>query len=292
MSGVRCTHDHGVEALAQAPAHKDPTQSKTLRKRYAQRLRGQLATLSATVREWVQSRDLFNLRDGEALQPRDPTPPNPRDYQFTTDDRKVEAFLRWLRRQERRGVLEVIGPDDNPFVRSAYAKGIRHADQQLNAQGVTVPEQDLQAIFNTPIHRDALQLLYTRNFQQLEGVTEALNQQISRELADGFAAGENPTDIARRITDRIDKIGKTRATVLARTEVINTHATATLNRYERLGVEEVGAQVEFQTAGDSRVCPICASLEGTVYTIEEARGRIPVHPQCRCAWLPVVNSSS
>jgi hypothetical protein len=50
----------------------------------------------------------------------------------------------------------------------------------------------------------------------------------------------------------------------------------------------VEADVEHQTAGDSRVCPQCASLQGTRYTIAEARGVVPVHPRCRCAWKPVV----
>jgi len=43
---------------------------------------------------------------------------------------------------------------------------------------------------------------------------------------------------------------------------------------------------EWQTAGDERVCPLCEPLDGTVMTIEEARGLIPRHPNCRCMWVP------
>ena len=47
-------------------------------------------------------------------------------------------------------------------------------------------------------------------------------------------------------------------------------------------------EAEFQTAGDDRVCPQCAALNGEIYKVEDARGVIPVHPRCRCNWLPVV----
>jgi SPP1 gp7 family putative phage head morphogenesis protein len=50
--------------------------------------------------------------------------------------------------------------------------------------------------------------------------------------------------------------------------------------------------VELVTAGDLRVCPMCQGLNGKVYTIKEARGLIPVHPQCRCAWVPVMMANN
>jgi len=34
------------------------------------------------------------------------------------------------------------------------------------------------------------------------------------------------------------------------------------------------------------VCSECSDLEGNVYTIKEAHGMIPLHPNCRCAWKP------
>jgi SPP1 gp7 family putative phage head morphogenesis protein len=113
-----------------------------------------------------------------------------------------------------------------------------------------------------------------------------------------LAAGENPRDIARRLTDRVDAIGKTRATTLARTSVIDTFNSASLARLDELGVEGVTVKAEVRTAGDARVCPQCAALEGRTWTIEEARSETttaagqevpvkpPIHPRCRCAVIP------
>ena len=158
---------------------------------------------------------------------------------------------------------------------------------------MSVPSPALAETFNAPIHADALGILYTRNYRELKGITDAMDQEISRVLTRGFAEGWNPRKMAREINDRVDKVGLTRARTLARTETIHAHSEATLNRYESmLGADaQVTGKAELLTAGDRRVCPICESLEGTVFSLTEARGVVPVHPNCRCAFLPVVNES-
>lgn len=292
----------------------DPTRTERLRANYAAKLRGWLGQLNGVIRESVQSEDIFNRRR-DALQDGIEPPP---EFTFQRDIEKRDEFLRWLRRQEDRGILEIISRDENTFVRKAYSRSVQDADALLNAQGVTVPERELEAVFNTPVHRRALEDLYTRNFTALEGVTAAMNEQISEELTSGFARGDSPTKIARRITGRVTAVGKTRATVLARTEVINAYSDAHLNRFEQLGVGEVTIRAEWLTAGDRRVCPICSALDGQVWTIQEAReasiqldpgdveafvpenrsadsftGSFPVkppaHPQCRCRLIPEVS---
>lgn len=71
----------------------------------------------------------------------------------------------------------------------------------------------------------------------------------------------------------------------------SAYAEGALNSYEEMGIEGVEVEAEFATAGDDVVCPECEELEGKVYSIEEARGVIPVHPNCRCAWIPMVGES-
>lgn len=259
----------------------DPTRTTTLRKRYAQKLRGEFADVNTEIRRGVRDRDAFGLRS-EALADR--VPP----FRFDTDDRKVEGFLDWLDRQLRQGVLEVISRGSNTYIRSAYGSGLRQAATELRKRGIDVTEASLEATFNAGVHRDSLELLYTRNYQALQGITDDVSKEIGRELANGFAQGWNPRKTARKLTDRVDSIGKTRATTMARTETINAHAEAALNRYERQGVEQVNGQAEWIATDDRRTCPICRNLDGNVYAIEEARGKIPQHPNCRCSWLPVV----
>lgn len=67
---------------------------------------------------------------------------------------------------------------------------------------------------------------------------------------------------------------------------IAVHAQAQLDTFAAMGIEGVTARAELLTAGDSRVCIRCASLEGRVFSLQQAQGIIPLHPRCRCCWQP------
>jgi SPP1 gp7 family putative phage head morphogenesis protein len=294
--------DHGP-----GPNTVDPTGTTTLRRRYSERLRGAWEPIKTEVRAGVRDRDVFGL-EADALA--DEIPP----YRFTSDDAKVDAFIQWLRRQIQNGPLEVVSRDDNSFIRSAYRRGLTHADRELNdaglsvrvtGEGISVPE-----VFNQGVHRSQLQRLFTRNFENLEGIGADVADAVREELTEGLARGENPRKTARFINDRVDAVGRYRSTVLARTELINSHATASLNRYEQQGASGVTVRSEWLATDDRRTCPICETLDGNVYTIEQARTatftyesaddeppslggeypvRPPAHPSCRCALAPVVS---
>jgi hypothetical protein len=51
--------------------------------------------------------------------------------------------------------------------------------------------------------------------------------------------------------------------------------------------EVFGERVDVVTAGDNDVCQVCIDIaDGGPYTIKQARGLIPAHPWCRCAFIP------
>jgi hypothetical protein len=219
-------HQHGPEALATSAQNVDPTRTKTLRKNYGERLRGAFASINAVMREGVQSEDVLGLGT-EALAEKPPS------FRFETDETKRGRFLAWLRQQLRDEVLSLVSGGENTFVRSAYGRGYQRAATELRKRGVQVDAEDLQTIFNAPQPKRELQRLFTRNFQALKDITEDLDQAISEVLTEGFAAGWNPTKMARKLTDRVDAIGKHRATLLARTETIRAYNAGALDRYER-----------------------------------------------------------
>lgn len=222
-------------------------------------------------------------------------------YEFTTTTAKIDDFMAWLRKLTDEKVLEVkygtqarSGRDawSNIYIKSAYQKGVARAAAQMRKGGVRVSDRWVNAAILRPIHADRVGLAYTRTFTTLRGITSAMDTKISQSLALGLAEGRAPKYIAKMIVSDVETIGINRARVLARTEVINAHATATLNSFEEANIQGVQVESEFATAQDNKVCPKCASLEGKIYTISEAQGVIPVHPNCRCAWLPVVSDDS
>jgi SPP1 gp7 family putative phage head morphogenesis protein len=297
----------------------DPTGTKRLRERYEGEMYRRFRTLKGVIRDAVVERDIFALRD-ETLRRNDENereasfqrdadininPPERRAYDFPADARKVEAFNEWLQTQVDRGILERaehtrggrgVGRTvaasrswQQTYIRNAYRKGVEHADQALVNEGIASQDEVAADVFNAPRHVDAAGLAYTRAFRELDGVTSAMGQQISRELAEGLTQGDNPREIARRINGRVDAVGIHRGRLIARTETVRAHNEGALNRYEdfRARLDGVTAKVEHVTAGDLRVCPECAILAGRVLDIEDARGLIPVHPACRCSWLPI-----
>ncbi|MDL0133512.1 minor capsid protein [Halobacterium salinarum] len=293
-------------------SNEDPTQTKTIRQTYARRLRGAFGRINAAIREAVVKDDIFGLRsedlsDDEVDELLDTfadarhelhAVDKPPDLSTLPPAERVAQFEAWLEDVQESEVLEVIDRGENIWIRRAYERGIKHADTSLRQAGAAITQQEATDVLQMPIHERRLQVLFARNYSELTGITNAVSQQISRELSSGLAEGVSPSEIGRRISDRISKIGKTRATTLARTEVMYSHSEATLTRYEQQGVEKVGIEPEFrlQTAGDLSVCDQCEAAAGEgPWSLEDLRGsgfQPPLHPNCRCTILPVVNEAA
>jgi SPP1 gp7 family putative phage head morphogenesis protein len=221
-------------------------------------------------------------------------------YAFTTDAKKLQAFHQWLKEQVDAGILVVSGagvpgqPWTYEYVETAYKKGAMRAYLDTNKQALAKSpdwyagsrEQFLRTAFMQPTSMAKLELLSTRTFEQLKGFTATMSQQLSRQLSIGLAAGWGPLKIAREMQKTIGSLSRTRARMIARTEIIYAHAEGQLDSFDLLGVEKLGILAEWSTAGDDLVCPRCSAKEGQTFTIDEARGLIPLHPNCRCAWIP------
>lgn len=270
------------EALA---AQTDPTRTKTLRGKYAQRLRGRYGEIIRLIFEAVRDRDVLGLKT-EALAT--PAP----NFDFKSLDEKADGFAEWIEGALDDEVFSLVERDGNQYIKSATQRGIKQAQTDMRQAGYDVPDEDPARLMYTPVHSEKAQLLYSRNYRELQGINQAVGKEISRELTDGLTEGRGVPEIARSLADRVDKVGKTRATTLAHTEIIHAHAEAKLDTYERLGLDEVAAQVEISTAGDRRVCDLCRALKGRKLPIDEARALIPRHPRCRCTWKPITKVST
>lgn len=275
---------------------RDPTRTIGLRNRYR----------ADVVRRWRQvlrdllisivDLDVLGLTDLEQFETEQAA--DPERFIFKTNPAKAAEFITYLGELVDDVVLEITQREgrtivaheawQNVYIQSSYSSGILAADAKLAAEGVQVGRTVLSAVFNAPRHADALGILFTRNFEFLVGQTERTAVAIRETLVRGMAEGIGPREMGRRVAANVQNISINHGTVLARTEVINAHAASTLNRFADFAVPGVTAEVEFITAGDDRVCVVCEGLEGDIFTLDNAAGIIPVHAQCRCSWLPVV----
>lgn len=283
---------HGnVSVHAKLTGRVDPTRTLTLRRKFEADAYRRLVELRKAIREFIGRQDVMRLNQV--------TPPSEDRFAFKRSDEKVSEFMDWLGIATQETILETSkgtvatysGSKSwaDTYIVTAYQKGLASGVQQMGSQGVEISDRFIDSAFLRPVHADRAGLIFTRTFNELKGITDEMSKQMSRVLAQGIAEGKGSEAIAKMLADRVDKIGITRARLLARTETIAAHAEAALNMYREAGLHGVTAQVEFATAGDDKVCPRCQGLEGKVYTLDEADGLIPVHPNCRCTWLPVVD---
>ena len=268
----------------------DPTRTTTLRNRFVRQINVRFARIVRELRKLIVEEDAFGL-----IERREGLIANNR-FAFMTDAQKVQAFRDWLQALVDQGILEVTGTGEawtNEFIESAYKKAVVRGYIEANRyDAITDPffkgnkEAFLTEAFAAPTTTSKLELLYTRTYNNLKGVTDEMSNQLSRTLAEGLARGDHPNTVAREMQKRVGTLTKTRARAIARTETIYAHNEGLLDSFERSGIKEVGAMVEWSTAEDDRVCPLCNDLNAVVMTIQEARGIMPRHPNCRCSWLP------
>lgn len=195
-----------------------------------------------------------------------------RKLQYEPTDIDIEGFTTWTEQAQYAVIIRPGRAIIDEKIPNIYASGLRFADIKTGNEATgALGRADWRAI-------DALKV---RNLSALKGITAEMNKQIIREITDGMQLGEHPTVIAKRIADRVDKIGLSRAQLMARTEVINAFNQAALTRYSQHGVEKV----RFYAALDERTCDVCGALHNQVFDIASRPPNVQ-HPNCRCTYLP------
>ncbi len=300
--------------------NSDPSRTLILRRLFESALYKRFRWLKGIINKSIIKNDVFGLKiktdlsvpgtpaDSFRMNQAGPLPTE--QFAFERDPKKVALFMDWLREQIELGILEIIPGQQigqavetawtNLYITTAYQKGMLRARQELNNAGYAIPAFEaagtasMVQAFNRPFHLDRVGLVYTRTFEGLKGITDEMSKQISGVLAQGIADGKAPRQLAREINNRVDKIGITRARTLARTEIIRAHHVATIQEYENWGAVGVSVIAEWITAEDGRVCPRCSRMARKnsgygkgVYTLDQASGLIPLHPNCRCVCIPL-----
>lgn len=137
-------------------------------------------------------------------------------------------------------------------------------------------------------------------------ITEETSKQLRNSIIEGLEVGEAIVDLTKRI-DEIAGFGKARAEKIARTETIRGQSKSELEVWKETGVV---TEVVWYTALDERVDDECAALHGKKIEIDEnffdlgdtlENGQVvdyesvegpPLHPNCRCALIPIVDKKA
>ena len=255
MAGHSCgTHD------AKYGHATDPTGTRKLRARYNASINGRLRRVKAQVRRMLITDGVLNTDEFRRATPLQRT---------KLLSARIDLFLN-----------DIVELNPEPHLLKVYRKAVRDTAKDVGRKA------KLPALESTPLsaHSRSRRTQYSRQaFRKLAG---DLHTDIQKAMLDAYDA--NPDirgkQMAKAVTDRVDKIGTVRAKVIANTEAIASYADGTLDYAIQEGYDQVEAEVEFITARDRKVCPLCRPLSGKRYSVIEARDLLPVHPNCRCRW--------
>lgn len=125
--------------------------------------------------------------------------------------------------------------------------------------------------------------------------TEEQVDKLRQILKDAFRKNKSISDIESEIKnnipmkDRITENGATipaenRPNMISRTETIRLANLGLLDTYKENNI----TRVRWLAALSDRTCEECDAHNGDVMTIEESYGKIPLHVNCRCTWLSVI----
>jgi len=101
-----------------------------------------------------------------------------------------------------------------------------------------------------------------------------------RSLERGFTIGQ----LEMGLLEILGEDNEYKVEMIIRTETSTIANESSLNRYEKAGIKKV----KWIAVMDNRTSDICRKNNGKEFTIENARGRIPAHINCRSSWMPIV----
>lgn len=281
-----------------AALNRDPTRTTLLRRRFEQEVKKRWRLLIAKVKHLVGDQDAFGLDL--------PRPVANTMFSYDTSEGKLKRFRSWLRNE----MGSTLAGDAliQKYIDESYTRGTARSFRDLRridktaltalTDGTTTgpsfppgttPSEEETRYLRMRASRGAtvqkVKLLAGRTFAEMEDVSAKAGTRMSRVLVEALVNGYSAKKTARLMSEQAE-IEMDRALVVVRTEMVRAHAEGQLDMLSEAGAR-VRASVEWETAGDGKACPKCSRHEGNVFAIDDARGMIPAHPNCRCAWIPV-----
>lgn len=198
---------------------------------------------------------------------------------LSSELRRTEAEARIAERQAqlRRDVLALVGAATATALLGGYYGKLwlldvsTRADVRVNVQRIAAPPDEMLRA-------------------QLNVELDALGVDIRRVLVAGAAGAVLLSRLRRAMgadsTRSAARANFNRVQVLARTGIHSAANTGALMAMH--GNEELVVGCEWLTARDERVCPICAPRDGKRYPLD-TQERPPIHPQCRCTLVPLLD---
>jgi SPP1 gp7 family putative phage head morphogenesis protein len=156
------------------------------------------------------------------------------------------------------------------FIKSHFIKGLEKVEEETNKN--YLPNQD------------ALKFLDTYTFDNIQGMTDEIQNDLRQELQRAILNGESVEEMKKRVKE-VMKVADNRARLIARTELNRAENMGNLDGWRQSGLD---MEKEWVAELDGRTSEACKYLDGKKVGINEKfiyKGQEydspPQHPNCR-----------
>ncbi len=176
------------------------------------------------------------------------------------------------------------------FAVSATAMAVYEASYMAKLFGTTINKPDGEKLYSAakkiPLTGGAL------IDDLLSRIAESARQKVEYAIRDGISTGKTNQEIVQRIrgTKRLNYedgiLNGTKTDIDRTVRTVRSHVAnqAYLNSFNQLGFD----YVRFISVLDGRTSKLCASLDGSIWEINDPAKRVPpLHPNCRSILVPV-----
>ncbi len=270
----------------------DPTRTLTLRNKTISEINRRYSELKGLINVSIVKNRVFHTNA-------EPLPPNA--FSGLNPGQSLAAWNNWLFQTVNEVILDV--PRLTPltltpsfqFLQSqwlitpileGYRRGVVTENKALKR---LVPSFGTTTVA-APRHLVASQIIASRDYTALKGITQTMSDQMTQVLTQGIIEGDGAAELARKINNRVDKIGVTRSRLLARTEIVFANNLAGIN--EDVIFEEITGETiveRWLTSGLENVRDSHILRNNRLYTKERALELIG-EPNCVCDLVAVLKS--
>lgn len=249
----------------------DPTKTSNLRNLFASKVK---ARFNLATKEILETFKRISLMD---------------DFQYQGIRATRNTFLKRLRDY----VIDVTNWWDEELYK-AFNSGARRLWADVNGNSARTRSAEVYGEFlkifkrNDRV-RDSYNLLSNLMLETLDDSIDNVAKKLARltymTRKDKWPRSQSLSE-AKSIIDQ----GRNNLNLIARAEIVRAYADGQLESAIILRVSRVRIRTELNTTKDTGTisCKKCLKeAKGKVYNPEYAKGLIPIHPGCRCAFIPV-----
>jgi len=194
-------------------------------------------------------------------------------------EQQAEVFTSKLENGLKQSIKDLITHEGELFTRD-----MKRAISVKFNYTIPAPEVIERAVLSMPVDSGHLFEELMKRYDQLT------KDYVISEIRAGIISGEGTKEMVHRLSGDASLLSIQAASAerMVRSVVMHTMNTARLELYK--ANRDVIKSVQYVATLDTKTCPVCGTLDGKVWDLDEQHPNPPMHYNCRCVLVPITKS--